>query len=131
MTNIRDAVSEIDNSAVLLLEVSAGSKKTHFPAGYNEWRKTVQCRIKTPPVEGRANKAIIIVTNVTFGTIMKKTRLFTKSMVFDYKCIASEPGVPRAHISLISGATSSLKRIRIDGMSGDTLVKKLYELMSS
>jgi len=106
MTNIRDAVSEIDNSAVLLLEVSAGSKKTHFPAGYNEWRKTVQCRISTPPVEGRANKAII-------------------------KCIASELGVPRAHISIISGATSSIKRIRVDEMSGDTLVKKLRELMSS
>jgi len=47
MSDIRDTVSEIDNCGVLLPEVSAGSKKTHFPAGYNEWRKTVMCRIST------------------------------------------------------------------------------------
>jgi len=41
------------------------------------------------------------------------------------------PGVPRVRISIISGATSPIKRIRIDEMSDDTLVKKLYELISS
>jgi len=44
---------------IIALEISANAKSDAFPAGYNEWRKTIGCRVTAPAVEGKANRAII------------------------------------------------------------------------
>ena len=90
--DISDAVSEYKNSTAITLDVTAGSKKTVFPSGYNEWRNAVQCRIGAQPIEGKANKVILSAVSEFFK-------------------------VPVGNVSIISGATSSLKRIQVDGIS--------------
>ena len=90
--DITDAITEHDGSITLTLDVSAGSKKTVFPSGYNEWRNAVQCKITAQPIEGKANKAIISAVSEFFK-------------------------VPAGNVSIISGATSSLKRVQIAGVT--------------
>ena len=90
--DISDAVSEYKNSTAITLDVTAGSKKTVFPSGYNEWRNAVQCKIGAQPIEGKANKVILSAVSEFFK-------------------------VPACNVSIISGATSSLKRIQVDGIT--------------
>ena len=90
MAAIDDAITAEEGGVVLTLDVSAGSKKERFPAGFNEWRSAVQIQIKAPAIEGRANKAIV-------------------------ELIASETGLKKNDIMILSGATSTIKRVRIRG----------------
>ena len=91
MTPIDDAVSEGKDGIVLAVEVTPGAKRDLFPAGFNPWRKTIGCRVAAPALEGRANVAVVSV-------------------------IAESLGVPRKAVQIQSGATSSLKKVRVAGM---------------
>ena len=92
MPGIADALSADKDGVVIAIEVTAGGKKDAFPAGYNEWRKMIGCRVSAPALEGRANKAVI-------------------------ELIAQTLDRPVAAVSLVSGATSPQKRIRVEGIS--------------
>ena len=94
------AVSETRHGAVILLEVTAGARSSSFPAGFNEWRSALGCRVTEPALEGRANKAVI--------------RLVAKSL-----------GVPASSVSILSGATSSLKRVLVAGMGRDRVLETM------
>lgn len=56
--------------------------------------------LTTPPVEGRANQALL-------------------------KYLAKTLGLPRSAVSLVSGETSREKRVRIEGLSPDDLMARL------
>ncbi|HDR73368.1 MAG TPA: YggU family protein [Methanoculleus sp.] len=94
------AIQEDETGAIISLDVSPGARKDRFPAGYNEWRKSISCQIRAPPVEGKANKAI-------------------------QAAVASALGVPKADVAIISGATSSQKRVRIEMMTKDEVIARL------
>ena len=66
--------------------------QTLFPAGYNEWRKAIGCRVASPAVDGKANKAVIRLISTTIG-------------------------VPASAVSIVSGLTSSQKKVRISGIT--------------
>lgn len=100
------AIEEDENGAIISLDVSAGARKDRFPAGYNEWRKSISCQIRAPPVEGKANKAI-------------------------QATIASLLGVSRSSVTIISGATSSQKRVRVEGLSRDEVIAAIGRAMQS
>ncbi|MFA6332614.1 MAG: DUF167 domain-containing protein [Methanoregula sp.] len=100
MPGIADALAEDRNGTVIAIEVSAGGKRPAFPAGYNEWRKMIACRVSAPALEGRANKAVI-------------------------ELIADVLGIPAASVSILSGATSSHKRILVTGMSRAAILEQL------
>ena len=87
-----DAVTETGSGVTILLDVTAGAKKTSFPAGYNEWRKSIRCQVAAPAVDGKANRAVIDLIAETFG-------------------------VSRADVSIISGHTSTSKTVAISGLS--------------
>lgn len=87
-----DAVVETGNGVTIALDVTAGAKKRSFPAGYNEWRKSIRCQVAAPAVGGKANRAIIDLISETFG-------------------------IPRADVSIIAGHTSSSKTVAIAGLS--------------
>ena len=91
MPGIADALSEDRDGTVIAIEVTAGGKKAAFPAGYNEWRKAIGCRVPVPALEGRANRAVI---DLIAGTL----------------------GRPAASVSILSGAASSRKRILVTGI---------------
>ncbi len=57
-------------------------------------------KVTAPPVEGRANKALI-------------------------ELLAKKLGVSKSHIEIISGKSSRLKSIRIDGLSQEGIIRKV------
>jgi uncharacterized protein (TIGR00251 family) len=60
----------------------------------------IKVKVTSPPIEGRANKAL--------------TDLLAKKLA-----------VPKSHIEIISGKSSRLKTIRIDGLSNEKITRKL------
>lgn len=87
-----DAVAETPYGVTVTLDVTAGAKRSTFPAGYNEWRRSIKCQIAAPAVGGKANRAITDLLAETFG-------------------------VPRAGVEIITGHTSSSKIVAIAGIS--------------
>jgi uncharacterized protein (TIGR00251 family) len=95
--SLADAISETKNGAILAIEVTAGAKQNVFPAGFNEWRKTIGCRVTAPAVEGRANNAVISLIARTFT-------------------------LPESAVRIQSGARSPVKRITISGKTKNNLI---------
>jgi uncharacterized protein (TIGR00251 family) len=100
MPDIADALLETRQGTLITLDVSAGAKTSAFPAGYNEWRKAIGCRVTAPAVDGKANRAVI--------TLVSK-RL----------------GVPTARVHIESGTTSSQKRVLVEGLGRTELLERL------
>ncbi|NLM29889.1 MAG: YggU family protein [Methanomicrobiales archaeon] len=95
-----DAVTETSDGITILLDVTAGARRTAFPAGYNEWRKSIRCQVAAPAVDGKANRAIINLMAETFS-------------------------VPRADVSIVSGQTSTSKTVAISGLSKEEALEIL------
>jgi uncharacterized protein len=97
---ISGALSEVRQGVVIAIEVTAGAKEAVFPSGYNEWRRTILCRVPAPALEGRANKAVL-------------------------SLIAGNLGVPATSVSILSGAVSSQKRVLVRGIGKQDLLVRL------
>ena len=100
MPDISGAVSEERQGVVIAIEVTAGAKEALFPAGYNEWRRSIGCRVQAPAIEGRANRAII-------------------------KLVAETLGIPSSSVNIASGSVSSQKRVLITGVSRQQVLARL------
>jgi len=100
MLAFEDALLDDQDGIILAVEVSPGSKKDLFPAGFNEWRKTIGCFVKAPATDGKANKAVIAL-------------------------ISSTLGVPSSSVSIISGATSSRKKVKVSGLTKPHIIQIL------
>ena|SRR5208337_792771 len=101
MSTMADALFDDHDGTLLAIEVSAGAKSNLFPAGYNEWRKAIGCRVAAPAVDGKANKAVIGIISTTIG-------------------------VPASAVSIVSGLTSSQKKVKIAGVTKAQLSKLLF-----
>ena len=100
MDTYADAVTETPYGVTITLDVTAGAKRSAFPAGYNEWRKSIKCQIAAPAVGGKANRAISDLLAETFG-------------------------VPRTGVEIITGHTSSQKTVAITGVSRSHALARL------
>ena len=100
MPDIADALVEERNGTIISIDVTAGSKAELFPAGYNEWRKAIGCRVMAHALEGKANKAIITL-------------------------IAETLDLPASSISIQSGKMSSQKRVLVMGVAKNDLLLRL------
>jgi len=100
MPRIDEAVAETTGGVILTIEVTPGAKRDLFPAGFNPWRKTIGCRVAAPALEGRANAAVISV-------------------------LAEFLYLPQAAIRIRSGATSSIKKVHIMGMTKADLMARI------
>jgi uncharacterized protein (TIGR00251 family) len=103
MPDISDALFEDRCGTIIALEITAGAKTDSFPADYNEWRKTIVCRVTAPATGGKANHAII-------------------------SLLSERLDVPSAVLSIQSGATSSKKRVLVAGISKPDLLDKLKSI---
>jgi uncharacterized protein len=92
MTGLCDAVTEDHDGTIINLEVTTGAHSDIFPSGYNAWRNTITCRVTAQAINGKANKAVITL-------------------------IANALHLPVLSVSVISGMTSTQKRIRIAGLT--------------
>ncbi len=52
------AVDELNQGIRVDIEVSTGSKRFEI-TGYNEWRKRIEVRIKSQPVNGKGNRELL------------------------------------------------------------------------
>ncbi len=104
MTDISPAVSAAEAGTILTIEVSAGSKKPGFPAGYNDWRKAVRCSVQAPAREGMANREVI--------TLISKVL-----------------SIPKNRIRILSGETSAVKKILIEHGERDSILRSLTEAL--
>lgn len=102
MADPADALTPTKEGIVLLIEVTPRAKSDRFPAGYSEWRHAVGCSITAPPVEGKANRAIVALLSRTLS-------------------------IPQSRISILTGAASSQKRVLISGTTFEHLADLLRE----
>ena len=100
MPDIADALLEDRHGTLITIEVSAGAKTSAFPAGYNEWRKAIGCRVTAPAVDGKANRAVIAL-------------------------IAERCAVSPSRVHIQSGAASSQKRVLVGGMGRKEILERL------
>jgi hypothetical protein len=100
MPDIADALSEERDGTIIFIDVTAGAKADLFPAGYNEWRKAIVCRVTAPAIEGKANKAVI-------------------------SLIAETLDLRVSVISIQSGSASSQKRVKVAGVAKNDLLVRL------
>lgn len=77
-----------DGSFVLALHIQPGAKKTGIAGLHGD---ALKIRLAAPPVDGKANAALI-------------------------EFLAKTCGVPRSAVELVSGETSRSKRVRIIGV---------------
>ena len=98
---MKDALKEVRDGVIISLDVSPGARKTEF-FGYNQWRKSVNVRIKAPPKGGKANKELIKFLENTFKT----------------------------NVEIVSGLTSSQKTVLIK-KDLESVVKILENLLGN
>jgi uncharacterized protein (TIGR00251 family) len=91
MESFGDAVTGDGDGVVLALEVSPASGKAGFIAGYDPWRRTIRCAVRSPPQKGKANREVM-------------------------ESLARLLGVPVTSVVIVSGATQSRKRVRVGGI---------------
>ncbi|WP_369333089.1 DUF167 domain-containing protein [Methanospirillum stamsii] len=79
------------------IEVTTNSKNPGFPIGFNIWRNAFGIAVKASPIEGKANKDIIALIAETLK-IQKNT------------------------VTIISGHTSTIKKVKISGISREDIL---------
>lgn len=83
---MRAWLTEASDHLVLVLRVQPGAKRTEVVGTHGE---ALRIRLAAPPVDGKANEALIVFLAEAFG-------------------------VPVRNVSLLTGLTSRSKRIRVD-----------------
>ncbi|HEU0073065.1 MAG TPA: DUF167 domain-containing protein [Dehalococcoidia bacterium] len=84
-------------STVLVVRVTPRAGRDEIAGWHGE---ELRVRLRAPPVDGRANEALL-------------------------RLIASRLGVPPSSIELVRGATARVKRLRIEGLSEAELRRRL------
>ncbi len=97
MSKIEDAVKEVKDGVLISLHVSPGSKEVSF--GYDEWRKAIEVKLKSPAKEGKANRELLSIFKEIFG-----------------------------EAEIVSGEKSRSKVLRVKG-DKDIVVERLRELI--
>lgn len=90
--NLADALTPHADGVVIALEVSPNARRDRFPNGYNPWRRTIGCAVSAPPLDGRANRAVVALVADAFG-------------------------VGKSRVELIAGSSSPQKRVLIRGVT--------------
>ena len=103
MPDISEALVEDRQGVLITIEVTAGARSDTFPAGYNEWRKAIGCRVSAPALDGKANKAVL-------------------------HLIAGALHIPQSSLSIRSGAASTQKRVLAAGRDKEEILARLMAI---
>jgi hypothetical protein len=104
MESFGDAMTADGDGLILSLEVSPASARAGFFTGYDPWRKSLRCAVRSPPSRGRANREVV-------------------------ESLARALGVPVSSVEILSGATQSRKRVRIRGITKDAVLRILRQML--
>lgn len=56
---MQDAVAPTEGGTLLRVDLTPGADEDVFPSGFNEWRDCVEARVRAPPQDGEANRALV------------------------------------------------------------------------
>jgi uncharacterized protein (TIGR00251 family) len=88
---------DASGSLTLRLHIQPGARKTEIVGSHGE---ALKIRLAAPPVDGKANAALIAF-------------------------LAGELGVPKAQVELVGGASSRGKLLRVSGASAEAIARFL------
>jgi hypothetical protein len=97
------AVTEDATGAILALEVTPSRGRAGL-SGYDPWRRSLRCTVRSPPTQGRANREVVEVLAQAFG-------------------------IPAGSVQIISGATKSRKRVKVEGMTREAVLERLGRIV--
>jgi uncharacterized protein (TIGR00251 family) len=105
MKEIEKAIKNQQDGTSINVFVSADTNQSVFPAGYDEWRKTIKINVSSPAKDNRANIEIL-------KTVAK---FFDKSI---------------QDVFIVSGEKSKEKTILIKEISAHNVINKLQESLN-
>jgi len=70
-----NAISVSKNEVVLRIHVIAASTQSLFPAGYNRWRRCIECKVKSSAKDNKANKEVVEKISKYFNIIQQDVTL--------------------------------------------------------
>lgn len=97
---------EADGGNVVIdvsVETSSSRPGLH---GYDPWRSRLQLRVGAPPRGGMANREVV-------------------------ELVAALLDVASGRVSIVSGATSRRKAVRVEGLALDTAISRLEEALTT
>jgi uncharacterized protein (TIGR00251 family) len=97
------AVTGDATGVILALEVTPSKERAGI-SGYDPWRRSLRCAVRSPPAQGKANREVVEV-------------------------LATALGVPAASVEILSGATQSRKRVRIQGITKEAVLRTLGQMI--
>ncbi|MDD2454977.1 MAG: DUF167 domain-containing protein [Kiritimatiellae bacterium] len=86
---------EAKDGCVITVKVTPRAAKSEILGAESEW---LRVRVKAPPVDGKANTALIAL----FADVL---------------------GLHKRSVSVVAGQTARLKRVRVDGVTADEVSK--------
>lgn len=101
---MQGAVASTSGGTLLRVELSPNASDDAFPDGFNPWRDCVEARVKAPPQDGDANKALLTL-------------------------IADHFEIPRQRVHLKNGHASTRKTVKLDGVDPETARSKLRTVL--
>jgi len=102
MTSFKDAIKSSKQGVILSVHVVPGSSQSLFPAGYNQWRKCIEIKVRSEAKDNKANNEV------------------TKTVAEYFK-------VPVKEVILMSGHNSREKTIFLGKISVDMVCSQLEE----
>jgi uncharacterized protein (TIGR00251 family) len=102
MTSFKDAIKSSKQGVILCVHAVPGSSQSLFPAGYNQWRKSIEIKVRSEAKDNKANNEVI-------------------------KTVAEFFKVPVKDVILMSGQNSREKTIFLDKISVDMVCSQLEE----
>lgn len=103
MTSFKDAIKKSNQGIILCLHVVPGSSQVVFPAGYNQWRKCIEIKVRSKAKDNKANNEVI-------------------------ETVAGFFRMPVKDVFLMSGQKSREKTIYLGNISVDKVCSVLEEL---
>ena len=102
MTSFKDAIKGSNQGVLLCLHVVPGSSEVVFPAGYNQWRKCIEIKVRSEAKENKANDEVV-------ETIAGFFKISPKNVI------------------LVSGQKSREKTVALKKVPVDTVYDRLEE----
>jgi len=59
MTSFKDAIKGSNQGVLVFLHVVPGSSQILFPAGYNQWRKCIEIKVRSEAKDNKANNEVV------------------------------------------------------------------------
>lgn len=97
---LTDAIRISKKGIIISLKVTPNTKKPVFPAGYDEWRKAIEIRVKALPEKGEANAEVV-------------------------ELVAQFFSVAESAVSIVVGAKSREKSVEIVGLEKEKAAQML------